>query len=98
MINIDFDYWSNLAKTNPVLFEQERIALIQSEISKANPKNQLKLTALQCKVNRIIRTSVTPMNACIMISEIMWDSFRNQNEHYLSMLEAVRNDRNSNRL
>jgi hypothetical protein len=72
---IDFDYMMKLHQEDPKRFEHERTKLTNDLISKCTPRNKLKLTALQAKINRVIRTSRTPLNACAVISEMMWDSF-----------------------
>ncbi len=74
---MNFDYWLKLYKEDPKRFEHERTALLESEINKAKPQNQLKLKALQAKINRIRRTSKNPMNSLIIINNMMFLEFDN---------------------
>ena len=96
----DFDYWMELHKTNPERFNQEREEMAKNFISSVPLNNQFALTGLQVKINRVVRTSGTPINACITISHLMWDSFNELNEKHIELLDEVKEnyigDQNAN--
>ncbi len=61
--NFDFDYWMNLAKSDPVRFEQERTKATRAVIESAPSHLQHRLEQLQWKVDMIRQTSSTPLSA-----------------------------------
>lgn len=90
MIKLDFDYMVKLAKDNPGRFEQERTEMVNNFIMSVPQRSQFVLTGIQARVNRVVRTSGTPMNACIIISRMMWDGFNELNNGAFLMLDNLR--------
>jgi|LGOV01.1.fsa_nt_gb hypothetical protein len=83
--NIDFEYWSILASTDPQKFEQLRQDKISAVIDRATSQRQQRLRGLQWKIDRIReqhKDSATA--ACLAISELMWETF----EHLAELLRA----------
>ena len=74
--NLDFNYLSSLAKTNPEEFERVRKAEIEKVIQSAGPENQKRLRGIQFQVDakRQVHKD-SPMGACIEISKMMHESF-----------------------
>lgn len=83
--NIDFEYWSILASTDPQKFEQLRQDKISAVIDRATNQRQQRLRGLQWKIDRIReqhKDSATA--ACLAISELMWETF----EHLAELLQS----------
>lgn len=74
--NLDFDYLSNLYKTDPEKFEAIRTQEIENVISQAGDKEQKRLRGLQFQIDsqREIHKH-SAMGACIAISQMMHESF-----------------------
>jgi len=75
--DIDFEYWSILASTDPKKFEQLRQDQITAIIEKtSSQRQQRRLRGLQWRID-IIREQHkdSAMAACIAISELMWETF-----------------------
>ena len=74
--DIDFDYWSNLASTDPQKFEQLRQDKISETIAKASSQRQKRLRGLQWRIDLIrAQHKESATAACLAISELMWDTF-----------------------
>ena len=87
--NIDFEYWSILASTDPQKFEQLRQDKISAAIDRATSQRQQRLRGLQWKIDRIReqhKDSATA--ACLAISELMWETF----EHLAELLQSQAED------
>jgi len=69
---IDFDSWSEMARTDPDAFERMRLAAIDSVIESAPAENQERLRRLQWRIDQERRLARTPMAACLRISRMMW--------------------------
>jgi len=69
---IDFDTWSEMARTDPETFELMRQAAIESAIQGASESNRLRLRRLQWRIDQERRLAHTPMAACLRISRMMW--------------------------
>jgi len=76
---IDFDHWSQLARTDPESFERQRSALLDACIARAPQSHQERLRRLQWRIDRIRETS---MAACVRISDLMWRTFNQLGEVY----------------
>lgn len=72
--SIDFDQWVELAKTDPQGFEAKRTEWIEATIDTIAPHKQHRMRCLQWKIDQIRDRAASPMDACIQISEMMWDS------------------------
>ncbi len=79
---IDFDQWSQLAKTDPESFERQRSALLDACIARASRNHQERLRRLQWRIDRIRDTAGTPLAACVRISDLMWRTFHQLGEAY----------------
>lgn len=85
--DIDFEYWSSLASTDPQKFEQLRKDQIELIIEKASTQRQKRrLQGLQWRIDKIREQHKdSAMAACIAISELMWETF----EHLSELLHST---------
>lgn len=79
---IDFDHWSELAKSDPDSFEQLRDRTLKACISRSSTAHQERLRCLQWRIDQIRSQSGTPLAACVKISGIMWDTFNRLGKVY----------------
>jgi Protein of unknown function (DUF3135) len=77
MDNFDFDEWAMLARTAPDEFEQRRHDIIESLI--ANSGHVRRLRGLQWRIDLERKRARTPLQACVFLSSLMWDSFMDLN-------------------
>ena len=77
--SFDFDEWVELASTDQVTFEQRRNAVIEDLIARANEPIRRRLRGLQFRIDMERRRARTPMQACLKISTMMWDSLLDDN-------------------
>lgn len=73
--NEEFEYWSNLFRTDPVRFESERLIEIEKVILSANPKNQQALRQLQWVIDGERGRAKNPIDAMIRLNKMMWKQF-----------------------
>ncbi|MCG6965864.1 MAG: DUF3135 domain-containing protein [Chromatiaceae bacterium] len=71
---IDFDTWSEVARSDPQAFEAMRLAAIDAVIESAPEQNRERLRRLQWRIDQERRLARTPMAACLRISRMMWRS------------------------
>jgi hypothetical protein len=85
--DIDFEFWSSLASTDPQKFEQLRQDQIELIIEKASSQRQRRrLRGLQWRIDKIREQHKdSAMAACIAISELMWETF----EHLSELLQST---------
>ena len=69
---IDFDTWSQMARSDPETFELMREAAIETAIESASESNRQRLRCLQWRIDQERRLARTPMAACLRISRMMW--------------------------
>ena len=69
---IDFDTWSEVARSDPEAFESMRLAAIEAVIESAPEGNRERLRRLQWRIDQERRLARTPMAACLRISRMMW--------------------------
>ena len=69
---IDFDTWSEMARTDPDAFEKMRLKAIDAAIESAPEANRERLRRLQWRIDQERRLAGTPMAACLRISRMMW--------------------------
>ena len=69
-----FDYWADLAKSDPGAFEAERREVIADFLSEIPAEKRKNLERLQWRIDQIRRCSSSPLGACIKISNMMMDS------------------------
>lgn len=70
----DFDWWSDLAKSDPQAFEKMRLAAIEEVIQSAPESQQPRLRGLQWQIDHERRRSSNPLSACMRISNMMWNA------------------------
>ena len=69
---IDFDAWSEMARSDPETFELMRQAAIENVIANASESNRDRLRRLQWRIDQERRLARSPMAACLRISRMMW--------------------------
>ena len=69
----DFDNWAQLAKDDPQAFEAKRLSVIEDLIDQAPPALRQRLRGLQWRIDMERERCKTPLQACIRISNMMWD-------------------------
>jgi len=69
---IDFDTWSEMARSDPETFELMRQVAIEAAIEGASESNRQRLRCLQWRIDQERRLARTPMAACLRISRMMW--------------------------
>lgn len=74
--DINFDQWSDIAKTDPETFEAMRIEVINTFIDSAPLASQPRLRGLQWQIDCLRAKSSNPLSACIKISKMMWESLQ----------------------
>ena len=74
--NIDFDHWSEIARTDPETFEAMRTEIINDCIDNAPRNRQQRLRGLQWQIDCLRAQSSNPLSACIKISQMMWDTLQ----------------------
>lgn len=82
--DFDFNAWATLARTDPEGFARRRLAWINAAISSAQKKNRARLEKLQFRIDAKRRLARTPVNACLQLSAMMWDSFFDMKESLAS--------------
>ncbi|MGD8483337.1 MAG: DUF3135 domain-containing protein [Thioalkalispiraceae bacterium] len=92
---IDFDYWLQLAQDDPERFETLRSETLESCIQRASDTQQVRLRCLQWRIDRIRDNTKTPLQACIRISNMMWETFNHlaTGYHHLEHLQQGRHHR-----
>jgi phosphoserine aminotransferase len=69
---LDFDYLTGLARSNPSEFERLRMRAIESYIETLPADRQQRMRRLQWRIDQETRNH-TPMGACVKLSKMMWD-------------------------
>ncbi len=72
--DVDFDRFRTLFEEDPNAAEVLRTKTIEEFISQVPPERQERLRGLQWQVDQVRGLSKNPMDACIKISDMMWDS------------------------
>ncbi|MCU7812292.1 MAG: DUF3135 domain-containing protein [Candidatus Thiodiazotropha sp. (ex Notomyrtea botanica)] len=70
--NLDFDYLTGLAKSNPSEFERLRQNAIDAYILTLPDDRQARMRRLQWRIDQV-RSRHSPMGACVRLSTMMWD-------------------------
>jgi len=74
---IDFKVWASLASSEPQSFEKLRRDKISALINNSTKSNQHRLRCLQWRIDKIRdKNKDSPMDSCLAISELMWDTFQ----------------------
>jgi len=79
---INFDTWSELAKSDPDAFETLRNEIISKALDRIDTPKRHKFECLQWRIDQIRLTTKTPLSACIKISQLMWTSFEELHDQY----------------
>lgn len=69
----DFDSWAALAKEDPEAFEARRQEAINELIAKAPEELRKRLQGFQWRIDMERARCSNPLQACIRISNMMWD-------------------------
>lgn len=72
--SFDFDYWMQLAKSDPEQFERQRSDTVHAMINSSPPAIQKRLRGLQWRIDMEIRRSKNSMDACLRINQMMMNS------------------------
>jgi hypothetical protein len=72
---LDFDEWRELACADPEAFEAMRRRVLQAVIEQAPERCRRRLRGLQWQVDQVRRRSASPLDACISLSDMMWEAF-----------------------
>ena len=73
--SIDFEQWRQLASQDPAMFEAKRSEMIENVINDASIRGQKRLRGLQWRIDQVRDHSANPLDACISLSNMMWESF-----------------------
>ena len=71
--NFDFDAWASLAQSDPEAFEAKRLHMIEQLIESAPEGLRQRLRGFQWRIDMERRRCSNPLQACIRISNMMWD-------------------------
>ncbi len=72
---LDFDEAMELARTDPEAFEQYRKDIIRILINRAPERNRRQLRCLQWRIDQERKRASNPIDACLKLYRMMWDSF-----------------------
>jgi len=79
-INLNFQYWSDLAKKDPEAFEKKRKEVIDQYITTLpNKETQARINKLQWRIDMERKKYKNPLDAAIRIYDMMWTSV---SKHY----------------
>lgn len=76
--SLNFEQWRQLASQDPDGFEAKRMEMIESVIEGASERCQRRLRGLQWRIDQVRDHSANPMDACISLSNMMWESFASE--------------------
>ncbi|MHB1233106.1 MAG: DUF3135 domain-containing protein [Burkholderiales bacterium] len=71
--NFDFDAWASLAQSDPEAFEAKRLHMIEQLIESAPEGLRQRLRGFQWRIDMERQRCGNPLQACIRISNMMWD-------------------------
>jgi hypothetical protein len=84
-----FDEWKALAQNDPATFEAKRRQCIEALIGSAPEEKRRRLRGLQWQIDQTRSLARTPMASCIAISNMMWDSLYQLNQHQRELAHAA---------
>jgi len=88
-MEFDFDYWSQMAKDDPELFEKKRQEQIEEYIDNVpDAEYRLRLQGLQWRIEMERKLAKTSMEAAIRVYDMMWESL-GRNYEELQKLAAM---------
>jgi hypothetical protein len=85
----DFDEWADLARSDGDAFEARRLAEVAAAIERCSPRQRQRLRTLQWRIEAERRRTRTPLQACLRLSSMMWDSLLSGQEHLGQLLQQV---------
>ena len=68
-----FEEWASLAQSDPDAFEAKRQETIEALIAEAPEELRQRLRSFQWRIDMERNRSANPLQACIRISNMMWD-------------------------
>lgn len=72
MKDFDFDRLTDIARTQPALFEEYRQRLLAQAVERS--RNPARLASLQRRLDGAMAGSAASLDACMSVSELMVDS------------------------
>lgn len=69
----EFEYWLELAESDPDAFEDERSKMIETVISSSPAQYQHRLRQTQWKIDTIRQVSPNPLASCMRIYDLLMD-------------------------
>lgn len=88
-----FDFWANLAQSDPSAFEEARKLMLDSLIESAPAHVQTRLKGLQWQIENVRSRASSPLGACVKISNMMWTTVLGEDglaAHLRSLSEGER--------
>ena len=86
---IDFEHWATLAATDPQKFEELRRDKISAIINRTSGQRQQRLLGLQWQIDTVrAQHKDSSVDACLAISELMWETFQHLAEVLQSQAES----------
>ena len=76
---MSFNEWFELAQQDPAAFESTRLTLIEELIESAPPGQRQRLRCLQWRIDQERRRSSSPLDACVRLSNMMWERVTGEN-------------------
>jgi hypothetical protein len=70
----DFDWWAELARTDPQAFERERTAVIGALIAGVPAADRRRVVGLQWRIDEERGLASSPFAACLGLYSRMWDA------------------------
>ena len=70
----DFDFWAELARSDPEAFDQRRRELLEKAIHLCK-SDKRRMRGLQNRIELERRKAGVPLKACLRLSGLMWESF-----------------------
>lgn len=89
-LDLDFDQWSSLARSDPEAFEHCRRELVESFIQGAPPRHRQRLQRLQWRIDAERRRHSNPMGSCVHLSRMMLDAVYGRNGLADSLAALIR--------
>lgn len=87
--SLDFDFWKQLAKDDPVAFEALRREKVEQLIAQAPETQRRRLLGLQWQIDQTRKLAAGPMASCLAISNMMWDSLHQLSLRQHELLSAT---------
>lgn len=92
MTDFNFDQWNALHEVDPEAFETKREAALRQVIdSREDDESRLLLEQTLFRIEMTRRTAKSPLQAALMASNLMWESFGKLQEN-IAELESTLDD------